>query len=963
MISHYLAKRVSSARCIFVFRHFMESPAKKICLVVFLLLVVTSAKVLATHLRAADVRVERVCGTLTYKITVFVYLNSASSTQFGTNSEIFFGDGSSFKIPRTLSTPRPDLGTNISVASFTTDHSYATSGVFTITYIEHDRSLGILNIANSDDVAYATSVTINTDQKFGCNRFPVLNVIPLDRACAGVAFYHSPGASDPEGDSISYELTTPASGINSFAEYISPDDKKFYTDYDKGNETHDGRPAISIDSTGTVTWNAPGSIGEYTIAFKIIEWRKNSVTGKFEKISTTVRDMQIIVEECDNVRPALQIPENVCVIAGEVVTGIVQGTDFEKHPVKIEIFSEVLDFDEANSPATYSPDTSVFVPSDPPAKLYFKWNTSCLHIRQQPYRIVFKITDNPPKGPKLVTFQTWTIKVVAPAPVFSEVELDVIRNYGVLSWKPYPCEAQKIQVWRKVGSFTARPGNCTSGIQKNAGYTLITETNGTTISFVDSNNEKGLAPGATYCYRLVAIVGDAKSIVSEEFCIGPVIRDAPVITNVSVSDTDPKGKIRINWGKAADLKPEQFPPPYKYELYRAEGFIGESGIVNIGITSDTTFLDTLVNTAEHVYNYRVVLYSQPKFSETFIAVDTSALASSVWLTASAESKKISLHWQDSVPWTNVSEERPYHLIYRGTNFDKDESLVLIDSVQVIDNGFYYTDQGQYNNQPLNDNTIYSYRIVTQGTYGNPEFSIQKNASQTVFIYPENNLRPCAPLVTVEITDCATFVNSQTCNQTSFTNVIHWEPDTYDTCRIDIASYKIYAADSPEADFVFLATVDTSGFAETNLVTPARCYRISAIDRKGQEGQLSEPQCNDACPYFELPNVFTPNEDESNDRFTSSHPLTTSGKFETLNPAGCPRFVKSVKLKVYNRWGKPVYNYFSDAQNGFSINWDGTDDHGREMPSGIYYYVCELEFNVLSKDRQKMTLKDWVHLIR
>src|SRR4051794_7264427 len=78
----------------------------------------------ATHLRAADILVERVCGTLTFKITIIAYLNSQSTTKFGTDSEILFGDFFQQKIPLTVATPRPDLGININVATFTIEHTY-----------------------------------------------------------------------------------------------------------------------------------------------------------------------------------------------------------------------------------------------------------------------------------------------------------------------------------------------------------------------------------------------------------------------------------------------------------------------------------------------------------------------------------------------------------------------------------------------------------------------------------------------------------------------------------------------------------------------------------------------------------------------------------------------------------------------------------------------------------------------
>ncbi len=113
----------------------------------------------ATHVRAADIKVEVDCSKpRTYKITIVAYLNTQSNTRFGTISNVFFGDCTSVPIPVTTSTLRNVLGTNIAVATFTVTHTYAVDGEYSIAYVERDRSTGILNIANSDDVPYVTFV-------------------------------------------------------------------------------------------------------------------------------------------------------------------------------------------------------------------------------------------------------------------------------------------------------------------------------------------------------------------------------------------------------------------------------------------------------------------------------------------------------------------------------------------------------------------------------------------------------------------------------------------------------------------------------------------------------------------------------------------------------------------------------------------------------------------------------------
>lgn len=108
---------------------------------IFSLLILIATVTQATHLRAADIKVEPVCGSpRAYTITILAYLHTQSNTGFGPNSEVFFGDGSSVRIPLTVATVRPDLRPNIAVATFTATHTYQGFGNYTGTYIEHDRS-------------------------------------------------------------------------------------------------------------------------------------------------------------------------------------------------------------------------------------------------------------------------------------------------------------------------------------------------------------------------------------------------------------------------------------------------------------------------------------------------------------------------------------------------------------------------------------------------------------------------------------------------------------------------------------------------------------------------------------------------------------------------------------------------------------------------------------------------------
>lgn len=952
----------------------MRERAKVVVYLLLMLGVLLSTEnAMATHVRAADIKVEPDCGRpRTFKITVIAYLNTLSNTRFGTNSEVFFGDGTSSRIPTTTATIRTDLGTNIAIATYTTTHTYTSDGTYTIAYVERDRSSGILNIANSADVPYVTFVQFTIDSNNGCNTVPILAVPPLDRACFKSAFFHTSGAYDIDGDSLSYELSVPASSPTTFANYTPPNSSRFYSNFNQGNEDGNGVPTFSINPiTGLLTWDSPGTIGEYNIAFKIIEWRKDSITSVYRKLSTTTRDMQIVVEECANIRPELTIPVDLCVEAGTLVEGLIKGTDGDKDNVKIEVFSEIIDFDASKIPATYSPNPPGFSSSVPFASLNFRWQTDCLHVRQQPYQVVFKITDSPPKGPKLVNFKIWNIKVVAPAPKWKKVAIDLVKRYGELEWESYACtNADKIQIYRKVDSYPYAPGFCNPGIPKFLGYNLIAEVPITQTTYTDTNIGNGLVVGARYCYRIIAYFNSpasTPSMVSTEQCIGPIEADAPVITHVSVEKTDSvQGKIRVSWRSPFNINSTQFPKPYEYEIYRASDFVGESNIVKSGRVSDTTFVDENLNTDANVFNYRIVLYAKPLNASQMIAVDTSSVASSERLSFVAGIKKIELSWRDSVPWSNVAPKRPYHLIYRSIESTQEKDMILIDSVDVSETGFSYTDTGKFKSEGIQDDKRYSYRILTRGTYGNPSITLQENFSQVITTYPISKLLPCKPALTIRSVNCDEYLNSDNCYQSNFSNSIFWTLKDQSGCRKDIVSYKIYSSASSEGEYAFIKQIakDTF-FIDGGLTSFARCYRIAAIDGLGQEGPLSDSVCNDNCPYYELPNVFTPNGDEYNDTFSANFDVKDlqQGNMTQGVTIRCPRFVQSVNFQVYNRWGKSVYTYVSDDDHSTNIHWDGHDSNGRELSGGVYFYTAEVTFHVMRPESKTKRLQGWVHIVR
>ncbi len=966
-------------------RRFYDSSANRKVTLLLLLLLTFAFDVQATHLRAGQITVTAdPNNSRGFWITIEVWTNTRNtSVLFGGDTDVLdFGDGVTMFVPETQNMAgkegKPPLPQGVAYAYFRVYHEYAAPGVYTISYREPNRNEGVLNMDASVQTHFFLETQIVIDPFYGLNNSPRLDVDPIDRACPGVAFTHNPGAYDPDPqDSVSFALVVPFSARRTeVLNYRSPDNERFYTGlsvpYDQANEAGNGRPTFTINQiTGTITWDAPGAVGEYNIAFHVIEWRK--VNGIWRRLGYVRRDMQILVEDCNNERPKLEIPPDTCVIAGTELRVPIIGTDVDGDRVKIEAFSPILEYAPAQGPAFIDPNPGPQDYRPVPATTEFVWQTQCSHVRNQPYPVVFKITDSPTSGPQLASFETWFITVVGPPPVWNNYTADNTRRHVTVNWDPYTCAgARTMQVWRKVDGSDFEPSTCETGMPEYLGYELvgtvpIAEAN----SFTDTNGGKGLVPGAKYCYRLVAVFPPStgsESLVSQDLCIDPFPIITPVITNVSVLETsDSNGEIEVRWMRPIDLPPAD----YDYVISRHTGFTRTNDSTIVTTTKDTVFVDTGLNTRNLPYNYSIAAYLDASDPSTFVGV--SAVASSVQALAASRSQRIDLTWDAKVPWSN-SISNYTHRVYRGeTGATSIDDLQFLTEVDVTQAGFIYTDTG------LEDRE-YCYLVETYGSYGSPVIEAPLiNRSQIVCASPGDDEAPCkpGPPVLAEDRNCEDYINNLfTCQTNDFTNRISWTQPT-DDCGRDIDSYNVYYANSPNGNYVLLATgvrgteYEDRGQGRTSF---AACYRIAAVDRSGNVSELSDPMCIENCPYYELPNVFTPNGDGCNDLFSAYSDRDFQGESGSADGCEtpiesrqkCARFVESVVFHVYNRWGREVYSYtgqVNDDVNNIWIDWDGRSNEGQPLSTGIYFYVAEVTFIGIDPSVKYKTIKGWVHLVR
>lgn len=937
----------------------------------------------ATHIRAGELTAVRISqSSLRYRFTLVIYRDTESGVEVGDGGILNFGQGRiiegkpfleaasvSGRFEETL------IGNQTSKVVIEWEHTFDGPGVYVVSYTEQNRNANIINLggASSENIPFHIETVIRIDPGLDVNGTPQLTIPPIDRACIGAKFFHNPGAYDPDGDSLAYKLVVPLQDRGTeVIPYLPLDDPTISTI----RENAPGPAKFEIDPiTGDLIWDAPMFAGEYNVAFIVEEWRYSQFTERYELLGYVTRDMQIIVEDCDNERPLLEVPQDTCIEAGTLLEGMVRGTDPDNNPILVEAFGGP--FQVNTSPAQFfnlpGLDEEREFRSSPSEHL-FRWQTNFSHIQARPYEVQFKVTDQPsdPDAPRLTDFKRWNIKVVAPAP--TGLTASILTGQSIqLDWDRYIAANQnpRIKIYRRVESYAFDPENCNVGIPANSGYQLIDDVAANATSYVDDN---GLRPGVNYCYRIVAefpLPSGGTSYASAEACV-LIPLDVPAITNVSVEETsDTSGEIYVRWTSPLEIDPLLFPPPFTYELFRYTGFNGTAGRTFLTTTTDTVFTDTGLNTMDLPYHYQVRFYDAGNN-----LIDSSATASSVRLEALGRVKAVDLHWSADVPWSNQVQSSPYHLIYRNrtdANAEDVDTFELIDSVMVTADGLNYYDDGRFNGVELLDDREYCYYVTTRGSYGNDLIeSPLINNSQILCVQPNDEIPPEDPEIDIDPDDGTKTIDGpdgpllvldsdqcdrlaiEPCSFANFTNEITWTASDNDS---DIARFNIYfSATGAEADYVLVGTSQQTSFRHTGLSSIKGCYKVSAVDRSNNESELSAAICFDNCPYYELPNTFTPNGDGINDTFQA---------FDQPN-GKCPRFVKSVTFKVFDRWGgKEIFSYDTRevTEPNFFIDWNGADSNGILLPSGTYYYTATVTFDVLDKSKEKQEFKNWVKIVR
>ncbi|MFO7575221.1 MAG: gliding motility-associated C-terminal domain-containing protein [Bacteroidales bacterium] len=782
--------------------------AKRVLIFMFMLaLALPSA---ATHNRAGEITYKQLSAlSFEFTITTFTYSLSLADRP---RLEVNWGDNSTSIAERVEKVLLPNFYFR---NTYKINHTFPGPGVYRVVVQDPNRNLGIVNIPNSVNVVFSIQTILTVNPSIGLNQTPILLNPPYDKAAKGKLFIHNPAAFDPDGDSLSYQLTV-----------CTREDGKPIENYTYPPATN----VFYVDSiTGDLVWDTPADTGAYNVAIEIQEWRDG------RKISVVVRDMQIDVYDTDNEPPVNDPLRDWCVEVGDTVDFYFISNDPDEDMVQQSSTSGVFNLGTCNAIFTRLDS----IPGRSISRFF--WVPCHETVRQQPYDVIFKSEDIE-TDVQLVDIDNMKIKVLGPPPVLQSAvpEGKVMR----LSWEPYGTDfIAGFAIYRREGVSSFEPDSCVNGLPEWSGFSRVGfATGAATTTYTDSNNGEGLDFGVEYAYRIVAVYPNGTESKASNELVSSLVTGVPVIRNVSVRTTDiTNGSIELIWKKPDGL--DTIPTvtgPYEYLIYRADGVSGEGFQLIASIPSadlnDTVYIDNLINTTIRGYIYKVELYNDAPGNRFLIG--DPGIASSIFIQASPGDRKVRFTISRNVPWINT----------RYDFFRYNEVTLTYDSIGS-------TNQLEWVDTGLENGENYCYYVRSYGGYvidGYPKDLL--NFSQTTCAVPVDNEPPCPPEIWV----------SSECD--SLYNLVRWAIDDRE-CFDDVAGYRIHYKPEYEGDLNEIMEInDPNVFSYKHYpgILVAGCYGVTAYDSVGNESDMSLVICVDSCDFYEIPNVFTPNGDGIND---------------------------------------------------------------------------------------------------
>jgi hypothetical protein len=300
-----------------------------------------------------------------------------------------------------ISTSTLTLGTFGSVATmssvygveiyhFTDSITFPANGNYIVKWSNCCRNMAIVNMSQpgSEDMTLLAYVNVNN---LAPNSSPTFLAPPVIYLPTNNIFQYNPLPFDLDGDSLVWDLTVPLSHSS------NPPIPDSVLGYEFLSDTilySNSTAPFSVNSiTGEITWD-PKMIGNFVASLTIQEYRNGVLIGAMN------RDMQfVVVSDTINYTPLVSnmqtVPTNNL---GNPYVKIAPGQNYQLH-----LLASDQDLDDIISMEAYGETFSLFNPSsfnyiptgnNNEIEGTFSWTPDISQVREAPYTVVFRTTDN-----------------------------------------------------------------------------------------------------------------------------------------------------------------------------------------------------------------------------------------------------------------------------------------------------------------------------------------------------------------------------------------------------------------------------------------------------------------------------------------------------------------------------------------------------------------------------------------
>lgn len=179
-------------------------------------------------------------------------------------------------------------------------------GGYTLAFQRCCRNNSILNLIDPGGTGATYWTKIPDVSTFGRNSSPVFDAVPPNFLCTNAPFSFLHSATDPDGDSLVYELYQPYDGGDDNTSVpgghpLSPrPDPPLGPPYNNiqwinpygTNDMMKGSPILTMDPKTGQLYVVPNTVGQFVVGFKVKEYRNGVLIGE------TLRDFQFNVLNC-----------------------------------------------------------------------------------------------------------------------------------------------------------------------------------------------------------------------------------------------------------------------------------------------------------------------------------------------------------------------------------------------------------------------------------------------------------------------------------------------------------------------------------------------------------------------------------------------------------------------------------------------------------------------------------------